>query len=685
MPDWDQWDAEAVETLIPWFTHDHFLTHLFTPHNEHRVVLTKLQALALVLLNGQWDARLEAVTNAALHAALAAAFWLLTLRVLTAASSEQRIASSEHHAVESPRSSTHYPLLATRYFLPPALFLLTLALFALPLAWQNVLGGFHSQQYWLVGLSFATIVTLPFVRSFSPAWWIGAVSSFLALGSMGSGFLAAVAVVIVIVFRLFHRDTSLRASWPALTLAAGATALGILTRTEVAWHADMKAKTLYDFVFTIVHSLQWPWRDHDWAALVLWLPWLLLAVQIVRSPASPTLPLSPSSASAAPQTILALGGWVLLQLAATAYARGIGADYPASRYMDTLILGVLANALALAWLLSQTETKDRRPETRDPEPPSSRSLVSDPRSLVSSHWSLVSRGLLTCAWLLTLTIGATLFLTRIVRWELEGAKEYYVKAEGHMRRYLATNNPQHLAYPDIPFPNADGLAERLAQPSIRALMPVPLRTPLTLAAAPASPSDSRPDFLANNAVGAPIDRPPREGLSPATPPLDYTVTWGSYSTAADPMHAAHWRSAPVVAPLGGWLKFETAGDLGRPGARVSLQLLDAETGAHLADIRPSRPPGDNWRSAYVRAPRRPFVIAAADTSAQHWLAFSPPVEMGPLSFYAWQATRHAWIIFYSAAGLTALLAFLALRARRHHATSDEPDAPTAARRSNATA
>ena len=45
MPDWDQWDAEAMELLVPWFTGDHFVAHLFHPHNEHRILLTKLQNL----------------------------------------------------------------------------------------------------------------------------------------------------------------------------------------------------------------------------------------------------------------------------------------------------------------------------------------------------------------------------------------------------------------------------------------------------------------------------------------------------------------------------------------------------------------------------------------------------------------------------------------------------------------
>jgi len=44
MPDWDQWDAEAYYAIIPWFENDHFLKNIFTPHNEHRVVLTKPSA-----------------------------------------------------------------------------------------------------------------------------------------------------------------------------------------------------------------------------------------------------------------------------------------------------------------------------------------------------------------------------------------------------------------------------------------------------------------------------------------------------------------------------------------------------------------------------------------------------------------------------------------------------------------
>lgn len=643
MPDWDQWDAEALETYVPWFTRDHFLTHLFHPHNEHRVVLTKLQNLALVLLNGQWDSRLEAVTNAALHAALATAFWLLAVRFL--ATPPRAPGHAPHSSRPAPLASRLSPL-AFRLspFVSSLLFLLAFALFGLPLAWQNVLGGFHSQQYWLVGLSFAAIVTLPFVRSWSPAWWIGALAAILAFGSMGSGFLAAAAVVIVLAWRLLARETTVRATWPALVVSFALIAVGVLTRHEVPWHAEMKAKTVHDFVFSIVHSLEWPWRDRDWAALVLWLPWLLVATHVAREgwnrfrhPTATVRHETDPASAHAPQAITALGGWVLLQLAATAYARGAGADYPASRYMDTLTFAAMANALALAWLL----------------------VEHFPRTF-ARRLALV---VVAVGWLGTLSLGLYNLLAHTVRWELLDAKKYYIKAEGHMRRYLATNDPKQLAYPEIPFPSADGLVERLAQPTLRVLMPAPIRTPLALK--PAAAARNETGFAANTAIDADIVNPPRHGLSAVTPPLDYTTTWGTFgSESGNTAAPLTWTSEPLRATLGGWLKFEIAGDLGPAATDLSLTLRDPQSGSFLATVRPTRRPGDTWRSAYVRAPRGPFVVTASDASPTQWFAFSPPVEMAPLSVWAWQATKHALLIFYGATAATLALALLALLGRR---------------------
>ncbi len=584
MPDWDQWDAEGFQLLGPWLDRDNFLSHLFHPHNEHRVVLTKLQNLALVIGGGQWDARVEAAANALLHTALAAAFWVVGRRWLA--------------------PFCHAPL-----------FLVTLALFALPLAWQNLLGGFHSQQYWLLGLSFIVLTTLPFSGPRQPRWWLGAFSALLVLGSMGSGFLAAFVAALVVGWRLFRGDTRLRDSWPTMAVAALAIGIGVLARVEVEWHAHMKAKSLHDFVFSIVHSLQWPLRNQDWAAAVLWAPWALVAWHLIRAPRG--------SDRKIPQAIAALGLWVLAQLAATAYARGAGADYPASRYMDTLGFGTMANALALGWWLSQAAPLRRR----------------------------LLGGLLAVAWLWTLGAG----LQRITRdaWniELPDAKKYYTKAEGHMRRYLATNDPKFLAYPDIPYPSAETLIDRLAHRGVRGLMPVPLRAPLVLAPAP----EAGAGFAANTAIGVNLVDPPRAGLTPAIPPLDYTASYGSFGPAGLAA-AARWRSAPVAPQLGGWLRFETAGDLGRPGAKVALELRDAATDRLLAEVRPTKVPGDTWRSAYVRAPAAPFVVVARDDDPAAWLAFSGPMEMSELSYRVMRTVKQGVLIAVLAALGTVALA-----------------------------
>jgi len=283
MPDWDQWDAEGSELFIPWLEKDEFLRHLFHPHNEHRVILTKLQNLALGLLNGQWDSRLEAASNAVLHAAIAAALWLLAWRWIgvpgAAPAAGRREISSDlpaGHAASRPPDRR-------RSFLATVLFLVCAALFGLPMAWQNTLGGFHSQQYWLLGLSMAAIVTLPFARTGSAAWWLGALAAILALGSMGSGLIASAVVLATLGWRVMRRDATLRAAWPTLALMAAVVAVGALTRVEPEWHQNLKATTVHDFFFSILHSLQWPLRDQHWAALVLWLPCGLVAWRMSRS------------------------------------------------------------------------------------------------------------------------------------------------------------------------------------------------------------------------------------------------------------------------------------------------------------------------------------------------------------------------------------------------------------------
>jgi hypothetical protein len=201
-------------------------------------------------------------------------------------------------------------------------------------------------------------------------------------------------------------------------------------------------------------------------------------------------------------------------------------------------------------------------------------------------------------------------------------------------------------------------------------MALPIRAPMAMVEDPTANSHG---FLTNNAVND-WEQLPRRGLSLQTSPLDFATTWGSFDGDASADTQRVWRSAPLTAPLGGWLKFETAGDLRRAADEVKLTLQDASNGKLLAEIVPRRRPGDSWRAVYVRAPNVPFVVAATDASRSEWLAFSPPVEMAPLSYWAWQATRNGSLILYCTATATALLAGLAWFGKRKGLTSPAQEA-----------
>jgi hypothetical protein len=191
-------------------------------------------------------------------------------------------------------------------------------------------------------------------------------------------------------------------------------------------------------------------------------------------------------------------------------------------------------------------------------------------------------------------------------------------------------------------------------------MPLPIRAPLAMPSG--TPAAHPLSFEKNNAINSDWQAPPRCGLSPLTAPLDYTLTWGSFDAPETRSDAKRtWKSAPLTATLGGWLKFETAGDLRANSGDVRLVLRDASTGEVLAEVAPSRRPGNGWRAAYVRAPRVQFVIEATDASASEWFAFSPPVEMGRFSYWAWQATKHARLLLYGASMAIAAIGVLMWR------------------------
>jgi hypothetical protein len=66
-PFWDQWDGEAIGLYEPYLSGQLTWLDLLGPHNEHRILSTRVLALLLLELSGQWDTMLQMVGNALLH------------------------------------------------------------------------------------------------------------------------------------------------------------------------------------------------------------------------------------------------------------------------------------------------------------------------------------------------------------------------------------------------------------------------------------------------------------------------------------------------------------------------------------------------------------------------------------------------------------------------------------------
>lgn len=409
-PFWDQWDAEADRLYRPWILGELRFVDLFAPHNEHRILWTRLLALLELHLNGGiWNPVLQMMVNALLHGAVLCMFYMLLVDCI-------------------PEKKGNRLLWM---FLPTLL----------PLGWENLLAGFQSLFYFLLLFSLLAIHGLVQARLFGPVWWLGFGCAVAAYFSMASGFLCAMAVATVYGLRWIRVERSWRLP-AAVFLLLIVSVAAYLAIPHLPYHAPLKAAGTRDFLMALSRGLAFPYTDHGLLAMLLQLPSFILAVYLLRGRLKP-------EQDRGLFVVIALLVWLYLQAAATAYGRGADGAGPASRYLDTLVLFLPVNMAAWGWVLSVNRTRWL--------------------AWLSRAWMLAALAGCVAAMLPPSrvssadTMGAMKQRAAAMEVQMENVKLYLANGD---REFL-----RRLPFFTIPYPSADRLADLLDDQAIRSILP----------------------------------------------------------------------------------------------------------------------------------------------------------------------------------------------------------------------
>jgi hypothetical protein len=543
----DQWTAEAGGLYVPFNEGCLSWRQIAALHNEHRVVFTRLLALGLLPVNGQWDPQLQQVVNAGLHALTA---------VITAA--------------------LFWMGFGRRRF--DVIALVCALAFALPFGWENTLAGFQSAFYFLVLFSVLSMwLTVDHAPGTAP-WLLGWLCALCALVTSAGGLLTPVVLALTPLIRLAFDRGGWRDAALNIAMSAALFILGFaLSSPPLPYHEPFKAGTPGALATALARNLAWPWVERPALAVVMWAPFAALVAALGRRLLRPKRP---------EELIGVLAVWVILQAAALAYARGLGGQAPASRYMDVLSLGFVANAMSLVALL------DRAPARR----------FARPLTLVTMT-----------AWFVVAMFGLERLSTQTLAGGAAVRRAWMTSYVQTVRAFLATDDVAALVakrYPyEVPYHNAPMLANGwLRHPYVRRILPAAIREPIHLAAK----DDVSRAFVINGVYPTvPIDR-----IRPAR---------GSFWGRGNPVQGRFESRRVGPCQIGGDLKFEVSGYLGDHGLTLAIEPVTPER-ARLVSVPVQ--PAERWVPARVACPRADFAVVAVDSTSELWFAFRDPVEIG---------------------------------------------------------
>jgi hypothetical protein len=316
-PFWDQWDL-LRNTLAPWQSGVLPVADLFKPHNEHRILFTRLISMALLASNnGIWSNLREAYVNTAIYAAVLVYFYWLA---------SKGIEGKVRHA---------------------ALIVGIVAIGSLPFDWENNLVGFQNQFYLMAAIAIAMVGVAAQGKMSLGSCVLLLVLGVASLLTTAGGALSTVVVIAVLLLRSLANQYSVRYLLAVSASMGVLLVVGILLVPAIPAHEVLKAQGLKEHLLAMATMLIWPWqpltKHHVFLIPLIWMPSILWLVRFSMK----------RKADAGELFAVGMLGWTLLQAAAFAHARGHGALEIPSRYMNIVSIGLLGNLTLALRLIDQ--------------------------------------------------------------------------------------------------------------------------------------------------------------------------------------------------------------------------------------------------------------------------------------------------------------------------------------------
>lgn len=539
-PFWDQWDGEGANLYNPFLNGTLSLKQLTHPHNEHRILTTRLLNLLLLYINKLWNPLLQMVVNAGLH--------LMAVLLLN-----KMIAKT----------------IGVKHL--PGLLACSLVLFCMPFGWENTLGGFQSQFYFVTIFSIAAIWYTMVYEPFSTMWWGGIICGVLAFFSLASGALVFGAMAVIGLFIYFSNVRKTSRQLIASILLAILFVTGIVVTPVLAHQAVYKARNIEDFYYAMRNVLSWPISFSMPAAILRNFPMVIFIILLLwKRP----------GINDRRWFLFACCIWSIIIVTSMAYGRAAYIMSP--RYKDLYLVSVLLNIACFI-------------------------------SLIDIYWQKWRKLAVIALGGWTAFVLCAFILTGIYQLpdELVAKKGFNLAQERNTKNYVATGEINHLLNkPEwhIPLPYGNALAQIIELPGIREILPFNIRTPLKPVAVESNVKDA---FIAN-------------GYAPSTPvyPDSLYSIWGSYNVHRDstigelvlrfkiPLKGTKIRIPVAGYPLNNGMKIQ----IEQKGQRKTLEIADN--------------PGKVWKTAYTNINSNDFSIHISDSSTTSWAAIGAPVVIG---------------------------------------------------------